>query len=437
MKIQLTILCGTERTNWVAPELVFALSKWLTTPAQGPNGEPVGVLYRPAMGYRQSQIARNDACRWALENEVDYLVMIDNDTIPVTPGGGIVDIVGMCKSNLPIIGSPVPVIKGDDDWHLNVYDRGPLGYTSLAPQELVEGASEDNPAIKVDAVGFGLVCIKADVIKGLAESVDALHIDEGGNLCRTECPPGFPVHRNRDWDGRTELGEDLLFCLRAKELLNAQTFTMPSQMCGHYHTIDYAKVPMIGYPKTALDYGIVHYAPQITNYTMQTVVLDYLRRLILSKPNQIWSVFELGSGMSTLVVQAALAQHRLSGHLHIALEEDPGVASMINSAIKANGWRHAQNSNVVMYEPMVGGWYADDRYSSIIELLIVDGPSEAAGGDRTKCLALIQHRMQKGAVVLFDDWERPKNKAAIEYWVTNKLVRVEQYVGRAVVLVRL
>lgn len=430
MKIQLTILCGVERTNWVCPELYHATATWLTKPAKGPKGEPVDVLFRPAIGYRQSQIARNDACKWAIDNEVDYLVMIDNDTVPYTLDGGTVDIVQMCCIGVPIVAAPIPVIKGEDDWHLNAYELRDGSYYSLSPQEM-EKATAEEPLIEVDAVGFGLVCIRLDVIKSLSMCTSAYHI-EGGNVSRSDCPPGYPVHRNRAWDGRTELGEDLLFCLRAKQERNYLTYVVPSQMCGHYHTLDFLKVPQIGFPKSALDYGILKDPPPITNYTMQPVILDFIRRHILTSLDIDMSVLELGSGMSTLVIQAAFKHSSRSFPDHVAVEEDEEVAREVNAVSLANGWRDA-----VLHLPLKGGFYDGIGLPLVPpDLLIVDGPSEAAGGDRTKCLPLIEY-MDPGSVVVFDDWARPNNREAIDRWIGEGIVTIVRAIGRAVILKRM
>ena len=133
-------------------------------------------------------------------------------------------------------------------------------------------------------------------------------------------------------------------------------------------------------------------------------------------------VFELGSGVSTIVMAARLkalgtgsiitvdheARYADEARRELALHGLSEVASVI----------HAPLTDVVLPTGTFS-WYdlPDGVPGSGIDLLFVDGPPMAAGElARYPALPILGPRLSPGAVIVMDDTTRPDEAAAVSRW---------------------
>ena len=429
MKIQISILMGAERHFWCCPDLTMGLASWLIASNEHE------VRYCPVTGHAQSQSARNAVIQSALESECDYLVMIDNDTIPVTPHGGIVDLFAMCELGLDIVAAPAPVVKGDDLF-LNGYMRHPPAYRNITLDEFE--AVDERGLIKVDAVGFGFICLSWDVMEKMERLTRTCSFDSNGDVTDSFCEPGVPVHRLRSLDGQTQLGEDLLFCLRAQRYYEIQPYMVPSQLCGHLHTIDYGKIPTVKRQKSAKEYGITKSPLPIDNYTMAVETLDWLYDVITTpRHGTMQYVLELGSGFSTTVIASALRQAHRNNYSLISLDEDLDSVTRVNASLEDNGLPLCS-----MYARLLDGFYSREVYwgslqGRCFDLIVIDGPSSLSKGDRPEGVKRFSSQLRQGGLLLFDDYQREDNAKCVEEIITNGAYKLEGHVGRAVILRKL
>lgn len=242
LKIVLAILMRRERHFWPCPELALCLPYWAADPRVAPGSGGSLTLY-PALNFPSSQEARNDAISYFMETDAEYLIMIDNDTAPVHPTKGhIINPIDLASWNLPIVAAPVPTMNDSRlNWHLNGYMRRGEGYRPITIQE-------HQGTVQVDAVGFGLVCIRRNVLHDLSNFPHTFDTPTSKlrPLSRETGKEKTPwVLRSRDQDGTTTYGEDFLFCHRARELGYFSWFAHPAYICDHYHTVPYGKIPSI------------------------------------------------------------------------------------------------------------------------------------------------------------------------------------------------
>jgi len=74
-KVLVYVLCGPERYQWVAPDLMLRL-------IEAVHLRDIDVVVGTVYGVYGYDAARNRAVEWFLESDADWLCMIDNDTVP-------------------------------------------------------------------------------------------------------------------------------------------------------------------------------------------------------------------------------------------------------------------------------------------------------------------------------------------------------------------
>lgn len=437
MKIHLFILCGAERHFWIAPELAHSLLVWASDPRLHPaNGG--SYTYQAAYGHKTSQQARNWAADEFIAGDADYMVMIDNDTIPVNPDRReVISLGDLCALDLPIVGVPVPTMN-NDDWLLNAYRLQPNGaYRSMSHTEWHEPSPDlIHPATGchlVDAVGFGMVIIKREVITRMAQCGLVLHSNYHDRsmwepTAKRPYPPIFM--RSRDADGSTLYGEDLLFCGRAHAALQIQSYAAPLHyQCGHAHTIDYARIPAVRFASNdpadlAKRLGIEpDKMPEFTGWEIEPELAIWLSDWVRDAPG--WPmVIELGCGFSTRVLVAAM-QAKGKGRL-LTLEHEMKYLESIEDGLDTH--YHASILTTIDQD----GFYRSQPMTSDNDLLLIDGPPGQYNGRRL-ALDKLGYALRLGATVVLDDADRPDEKAAWKSWVESGQIINPFRVGRAAV----
>lgn len=149
---------------------------------------------------------RNRIVRDFLKTDAGVLFMCDDDVLP-PPGFADVMLNTMVGGDYHVVGAPVPVGKfPKHEFFLNAFNVTEDGAIMTAELPV-------DTHCQVDAVGSGLVAIKREVL-------------EHPEMKR-------PFEQELDEDGCILVGQDLVFCKRAREL-GFRIGTTTNILCDHY-----------------------------------------------------------------------------------------------------------------------------------------------------------------------------------------------------------
>ena len=146
---------------------------------------------------------------------------------------------------------------------------------------------------------------------------------------------------------------------------------------------------------------------------------EVLRAIAAQRPQR---VVELGSGLSTLVIAAALRSNG-AGHL-ISIDAESDYAAATRAQLLRHGltdWVEVRVAPLqeVSFEDGTRPWYDIAQLADLenIDLLLIDGPPTALRADiRYPALPYFWRRLSPGAIVLMDDAARPAERAMAEVW---------------------
>jgi predicted O-methyltransferase YrrM len=146
---------------------------------------------------------------------------------------------------------------------------------------------------------------------------------------------------------------------------------------------------------------------------------EVLRVIAGTRPRR---VVELGSGLSTLVIAAAL-RGQSQGRL-VSIDAEDEYAAQTRLQLQRQGLSDWAEVRVAALKPQRSGigahpWYDADRLGDLdhIDLLLIDGPPTALGADiRHPALPFFWDRLSPGAIVLLDDAARPGERAISDAW---------------------
>jgi len=149
-------------------------------------------------------------------------------------------------------------------------------------------------------------------------------------------------------------------------------------------------------------------------------LLGEVLRLIMLRPTRL--VVELGSGLSTLVIAAALRANG-SGRL-ISIDADPEYAASTRAQLQRHGlgeWAEVRGATLkqLEFEGVARPWYdlAVLEDLSAIDVLLVDGPPTELRPDiRYPSLPYFWKRLNAGAVLLLDDAAREAEQDIARRW---------------------
>ena len=155
-------------------------------------------------------------------------------------------------------------------------------------------------------------------------------------------------------------------------------------------------------------------------WAASTDLLGELMRAIASRRARC--VVELGSGVSTLVIAAALRSNG-SGRL-ISIDGDEAYASQTREQLQRQGldeWVEVRFAALteMKYEGVARPWYDTRVLADLtdVDLLLIDGPPTALRADiRYPSLPFFWGRLAPGAIVLLDDAARAPERAMAAAW---------------------
>lgn len=173
------VLLSLPTTGWVRTELLNRLPAWLG------SGEVAGIY--TTLEVKPVTPARNRIVSRFLETDLEYLWMVDSDTVP--PKGALEKLL---EDDKDVVSGIVPVLKQTE--------QGRMRYPSVyrGSEESYTTANFDEQGLKkVDAVGAACMLVKREVL----EALDAPWFEpelSGSSL-------------------RRKVGEDVGFCQKAQE----------------------------------------------------------------------------------------------------------------------------------------------------------------------------------------------------------------------------
>jgi len=152
--------------------------------------------------------------------------------------------------------------------------------------------------------------------------------------------------------------------------------------------------------------------------------LDYFEEIAKRAIATEGPILECGSGLTTLVMG------HLAGRRNVetwSLEHNPDWHRRVSSAIKRH---HVPGLNLCLaplrdYKEF--NWYDPplDKMPPKFSLIICDGPPDLSNGGRYGLLPILGDRLDKSAVILFDDAREPGQPEVLRRWEAEIGVNVE------------
>jgi hypothetical protein len=136
-------------------------------------------------------------------------------------------------------------------------------------------------------------------------------------------------------------------------------------------------------------------------------LLYVLFRLACDFPDRQW--LELGAGQSTLLLDALAKAGRVAGAL--TLEHDGDWADRLQGQV-AHAVQHAPLRDISAFGVVAPAY--DARLDQRFDIVVVDGPIGTPEHSRWGALDMLRDRLAEDFVVVFDDAERPGERATIE-----------------------
>ena len=152
--------------------------------------------------------------------------------------------------------------------------------------------------------------------------------------------------------------------------------------------------------------------------------LDYFETIVNQAAATEGPILECGSGLTTLLLGQVAGRRRVQTW---SLEHNPLWHKRVSSAL---GSHHIDGVNLC-FSPLRNyegfNWYDPPlrEMPSKFSLVICDGPPDLANGGRYGLLPVLASRLEKGAVILFDDAREPGQPEVLRRWSAEYGVRVE------------
>ena len=263
---------------------------------------------------------RNKIVKRFLQTDNDYLMMLDDDIVPLSNPARYV------FADKDVIGFPAKVRQGDRQLNWVAYVLRPDRH-EYSPVDFTK-VSSDIGLLKVDAVGTGCILIKRNVL----ESIKA------------------PFHIHFDEDGILTMGTDFAFCERVSEA-GFEIFTAPKCVCEHIKELG-----MLNFGSyndcDGVDTAAIKYEIPWGGMAINPGDWEFIKKIIIDKKPK--RILEFGSGLSSLL---------MSEYTHVdAWEFNKKWAEIIRG----------KNINGHL---TIRDWYDDPEIdTSQYDLVFIDGP---------------------------------------------------------------
>jgi predicted O-methyltransferase YrrM len=135
-------------------------------------------------------------------------------------------------------------------------------------------------------------------------------------------------------------------------------------------------------------------------------------------------ILECGSGLSTLVMGHLAGQRQLEVW---SLEHNPEWHARVSAAIKRHHVPGVQLCHAPLRDYTGFSWYNPPlaKMPARFSLVICDGPPDLEHGGRYGLLPILGDRLERNAVILFDDAREPGQPEVLKRWTAESGVTVE------------
>lgn len=172
---KISVMIAIPNTGWIIGGLETRIARWIME--KDFNVKQIFARNKPTYSNR------NIIAKEFLESDCDFLLTIDSDTVPTK------NPLDLVEHDLDIVGGVYPTWKNDDYIWLACWEKEDGSYVQY--KKAGKGLQE------VDALGTGCLCVKREVLEKM--------------------PMPF-IDKVREGTGDRELGHDLYFCKRAREM---------------------------------------------------------------------------------------------------------------------------------------------------------------------------------------------------------------------------
>lgn len=155
-----------------------------------------------------------------------------------------------------------------------------------------------------------------------------------------------------------------------------------------------------------------------SDWSLNRFSLEFIERFIIA--NSLKSVFECGSGASTLVFSRLLSQGVLD--FALSLEHSQDFYSATSELLLDSGLNYSQ----LVYSPLVGcqykgrvsKWFALPSYLPKLDLVLVDSPpGNTSKMARLPAVYLLMPYLSLGSYVFLDDCNRKDERETLKMWL--------------------
>jgi len=293
---------------------------------------------------------RNRIVKRFLATKSDFLLMIDDDVVPLDNPAEFV------HANKDIIGFPAPVRQAGGQLNWVAYMKNP-DRDEYAPVDFTR-VDDTIELLKVDIVGTGCILIARRVLEALKA----------------------PFHIDFNEDGILEVGTDFAFCRKAAAA-GFEIFTTPQRVCEHHKNVGMLAFQSLnssdGVDPAARKYGIPWGGFAITPNDW-----EFIKEIITQTGAK--RILEFGAGLSSLLISEM-------AHV-ITYETDRNYADIIQAKVNGN--------NLTIRE-----WDGKDflaRDDGRFDLVFVDGPKGVINGGPGRGEAIRAAAMCADRIILHD-----------------------------------
>lgn len=316
--------------GWVRRELYDIVDRIKATPGVEVTVEPFGRTYAEPIFANRNRISRRFL---DTKPKQDFLMMIDNDVLPLTNPAEVV------FADRDIIGLPAKVRQRNRTLNWVAYMKHPTveGYFSVD----FEAVDDTVDLLKVDVVGTGCIVIKRKVIERLFKEA------------KTGWDAPFTIEVSKEGDSK--YGTDFAFCKRAQKY-GYEIFTTPQRICEHVKEIGLLDIN--GYDDCdGRDAIAAKYAIPWGEFAISQGDWHFIQRII--EKHKIKTILEFGAGLSTLLMS------EIASVLSFETNKKHGE----NIIKLANEKKDARSLAVVLWDGK-----RTDIVSSKYDLVFIDGP---------------------------------------------------------------
>jgi len=152
--------------------------------------------------------------------------------------------------------------------------------------------------------------------------------------------------------------------------------------------------------------------------------LGYFEEIVRRAVSVDGPILECGSGLSTLVLGHLAARRKFETW---SLEHNPEWHARVANAVERHGVPCVNLCFAPLRDYGEFNWYDPPltRMPAKFSLIICDGPPDLANGGRYGLLPILGERLERGAIILFDDVKEPGQQDVLRRWVTERSVNVE------------